>query len=135
VAIGVAVLLALSLPSAYRDRHREDWKAASRWISREVRADDRIVLGAARRQITYYLTRFDTPVPERTSIGLAADGSADGRLWVVMLRPSRQDRLDLVDRLSPAYELVSDRRFGGRLRLLLLEPAAEAAEDGEPASP
>jgi mannosyltransferase len=130
VAVGLALLLALNLPSAYRDRHQEDWRAASRWIAAEVEAGDRILFDDSRRQLSYYLERFGAHIPEETSLEITID-DPERRVWVVMRRWSPREREELRMTLD-AYELVSERAFG-RVRLMLLEPAMRtSAHEGCP---
>jgi len=121
----VVILAAVDLPSAYRDRHQQDWRAAGRELQRAAIPGDAIAYvpdASTRRQIEYYLERFDAPVvPVRTSLNRMLAGDDPPRLWVVALRPSGAERDALRGQLSDRYEAVMDAPFGGRLRMLLFE--------------
>jgi len=127
--VAMGALLIADLPSAYRDRHQEDWRGAARFLSRQHQPGDRIVYESGGRQITYYLDRFGEPIPERTRIG-EARARGDERLWVVTRRASSEHRDRISARLAPAYEERERWRFK-RVQLMLLEPTGEStAGDG-----
>jgi mannosyltransferase len=127
-AIGAfAILLALSVPSAYADSHQQDWRAAGAWIAEAGRpGDEAIVTPWGRRQLYYYIERIDGAVlPRPTAIKIAIATPAHERpdqLWLVMTNLSAQEERRAIKRLSVAFEPTEARAFGDKVTVVHLQP-------------
>jgi hypothetical protein len=131
VAVGLAVLLAFAIPSAYADGHQQDWRSAGRWMAGAVRAGDAMIAQNGRRSLEYYLGRSGAPViPRSTRVALALDDPQLERVWVAVLGdllPGYDP--EIPQRLGVRYEVTASRTFGPRLTILLMtqRPAGEVA--------
>jgi mannosyltransferase len=125
VAIGaMAVLLALSIPTAYTDSHGQDWRSAGAWIAHSAGPRDAVVtIGWGRRHLDYYLRRAeDGVVPRHSRLEAALADPPDGQLWVVMTNLTRRERRDVFARLDQAFQVEEERQFGRKVHIARLTP-------------
>jgi mannosyltransferase len=122
---GLAILLAVTVPSAYADSHQQDWRSAGGWIARSAGADDQVIVTPwGRRQLFYYVEQAETGVvPELTGIDGALTGATPDQLWVVMANLPRRERNDVLDTLADRYQLEEAREFGSKVHVVRMAPA------------
>ena len=120
----LGVLIALAVPTAYKDDHQQDWRSAGAWIAGAAQPGDAVVVTPwGRRALGYYMTRADEGlVPESTGIRAALTGDPPERLWLVMANLSRRERGELFDKLSARFEPGEAREFGARVTVVLMTP-------------
>lgn len=126
----LAVVLVVNVPSAYRDRHDQDWRALGEWILSEAVAGDQLVVREWGTQpLAYYLERErgGGPSPRITTARQLQAEPPTGRVWLVLSVLPRQPEDEVVERLDVAYDIVERREFGARVAALLLAPASQAA--------
>jgi mannosyltransferase len=127
VGLVVVAALLLAVPSAYRDRHQQDWRSLGGWITTNAEPGDmRAMQGWGRRSLDYYLARFggDQRVTD-TSLYVAADLQPTGRLWVVITAPPPRRADRVITPLLDRYEVSTRRMFGSKVVGFLLVPRAE----------
>lgn len=132
-AIGLAILLAAAVPTAYVDTRQQDWRAAARWVTAQAQPGDVMAVRSfARRPLDYYLERFGGEhVPEITNLRTALEDETPGRLWVVLGGLSELERHRVKEELSDRYEILRERRFGSKIRLLLADAQADEESAGD----
>jgi mannosyltransferase len=125
MAIGVlVVLVALALPSAYKDNHQQDWRSAGMWIAEGARPGDQVIVTPwGRRQLDYYLSRAEAgTVPAPTGIHAALEGEAPDRLWVVLTNLSGRESRRVMRSLGARFEPEETREFGAKVTVVLMTP-------------
>lgn len=120
-ALSLGALLVVAVPSAYRDAHEQDWRAAGQWMASRVVPGDALIAQNGRRPLEYYVDAAGGEVPSSTRVALALDDITVQRVWVAVLGDQDPGYFaDVPDRLSSAYETTDRRQFGDRLAILLM---------------
>jgi 4-amino-4-deoxy-L-arabinose transferase-like glycosyltransferase len=120
-ALTLGALLLVAVPSAYRDAHEQDWRAAGRWLATEVEPGDALIAQNGRRPLEYYIDAAGGVVPRSTRVALALDDATAQRVWVAVLGDQDPGYVaDVPDRLSAAFATTQRRQFGDRLAILLM---------------
>ena len=120
-ALVLGALLLVAVPSAYRDAHEQDWRAAGRWLATEVEPGDALIAQNGRRPLEYYIDAAGGLVPRSTRVALALDDATAQRVWVAVLGDQEPGYVaDVPDRLSSAFATSERRQFGDRLAILLM---------------
>ena len=121
-AVGVGILLALAVPSAYTDANQQDWRAAGGWVAADALPGDWMIAQNGRRSLKYYTARAGGIVPPSTRVAEALEDPAIQRVWIAVLggEPPGYEA-DVPQRLSAAYVVTDRRAFGERLSILLME--------------
>jgi mannosyltransferase len=119
----LGVLVAVAVPTAYKDDHQQDWRSAGAWIADAARPGDEVIVTPWGLQaLDYYMTRADAgAVPDSTGIREALRDPPD-RLWLVMANLSRRDRREVVDELRPRFEPAEVRQFATKVTVVLMTP-------------
>jgi mannosyltransferase len=128
-AVAVAAALVLALPSAYTDRHQQDWRSLAGWITTNATSGDMLAMqGWGQRSLQYYLDRdrVGDPLPS-TSIHEVADGAPATRLWVVITVPSGRRASRALAPLEGRYVVAEQHMFGRKVAAFLLVPVAGTA--------
>lgn len=121
VALGLAALLVVTVPSAYRDVYGQDWRAAGAWVAAQAAPGDVMIAGSGRRSLSYYVNAAGAEPPHSTRVALVMDDPAVKRIWVAVLGDQTASSLaDVPKRLSGAFEVAEQRPFGTYLSILLL---------------
>jgi mannosyltransferase len=123
-AIGaLGVVVAVSLPIAYRDDHEQDWRSAGAWIAGAAQPGDEVVVTPwGGPSLRYYLNRADMDsLPRMIGIRAALDEPPE-RLWLVMANLSRRERQDVLDALGARFEPGEPHQFGAKVTVVLMTP-------------
>ena len=129
-AVGLAVLVAVGLPSAYADTRQQDWRGAARWVATRAQPGDVMAVRSfAFQPLDYYLDRFEIEhMPEFTSLNAALADETPGRLWVVLGGLTKVQLQQVDDDLSQRYAITRQRRFGSKVMVWLLQPRTSSSE-------
>ena len=120
-ALVLGALLVVAVPTAYRDTHQQDWRAAGEWVAAQAEPGDAMIAQSGRRPLEYYVGVADGAVPRSTRVALALDDPGTDRVWVAVLGDQPPGHEAAVPaRLSTAFEVVGRRPFGARLSILLM---------------
>jgi mannosyltransferase len=125
VAIAVlAVVMVTAVPSAYRDRHEQDWRSLGAWIAAEARPGDRLVVRQWGEQpVTYYLEREGARRWPAVATARNVMRHPTSRVWLVLSVEPGVPEDAVVQRLGATHDTVERRAFGERVTALLLEPS------------
>ena len=130
-AVGLALLLAVGLPSAYADTRQQDWRGAARWVAAGAQPGDVMAVRSfALRPLEYYLDRFEIEhMPEITNLRTALEDETPGRMWVVLGGQTQLELREIDEQLSDRYTITSKRRFGSKVMVWLLGPRTDDGTD------
>lgn len=121
VVLVLSALLVVAVPSAFRDTHQQDWRAAGQWVATRAQPGDAMVAQSGRRPLEYYVAVAGGEVPRSTRVALALEDVATERVWVAVMgdQPPGYEA-DVPTRLSEGFTVVERRPFGARLTILLM---------------
>lgn len=120
-AVLLATLLVVALPSAYRDTHEQDWRAAGAWMATAVEPADAMIAQNGRRSLEYYVGEHGADPPRSTRVATALEDPAVERVWVAVLGDQPEGYVaDVPERLATGFDVVEQRPFGARLSILLM---------------
>jgi len=123
--IGVlGILIALAVPTAYKDDHQQDWRSAGAWIADAAQPGDEVIVTPwGLQQLGYYMNRADAgSVPLPTGIRAALTEDPPERLWLVMANLSRRERREVLGELGARFERGEAREFGAKVTIVLMTP-------------
>jgi hypothetical protein len=125
-AIGVlAGVMVVAAPSAYRDRHEQDWRSLGSWIASEARPGDRLVVRQWGEQpVTYYLGREGARRWPVVATARYVMNHPTTRVWLVLSVEPGVPEDAVVEQLEATHDTVERRAFGERVTALLLVPSS-----------